>query len=90
MSILDESLEDILWIKLKAKSKDTCVCLCVCYLPPNGSSYMTDAEQFYNNLLNQVYSFKNEDLVCTSGDLTLGLVTNLIISLESMIYHLER
>ncbi|ESO86895.1 hypothetical protein LOTGIDRAFT_175976, partial [Lottia gigantea] len=29
---------------------------------------MTDAEQFYNNLLNQVYSFQNEGLVCISGD----------------------
>ncbi|ESO89846.1 hypothetical protein LOTGIDRAFT_164534 [Lottia gigantea] len=68
VSILDESLEDILWIKLAHKSSDTYVCLCVCYLPPNGSSYMTDAEQFYNNLLNQVYSFQNEGLVCISGD----------------------
>ena len=37
VSILDDSVDDILWIKLKVKESGLVICLCVCYLPPEGS-----------------------------------------------------
>ena len=42
ISILDNSIEDILWVRLEHKNINICVNICVCYLPPDGSSRQVD------------------------------------------------
>ncbi|CAG2228878.1 unnamed protein product [Mytilus edulis] len=69
VSILDSSVEDILWIKLSHKYDDSNnICFCVCYLPPEGSSRLNDGEKLYNDLLQQVYCYQNEGFVYIGGD----------------------
>ncbi|CAG2233728.1 unnamed protein product [Mytilus edulis] len=69
VSILESSVEDILWNKLSNKYDDSNnICFCVCYLPPEGSSRLNDGEKFYNDLLQQVYCYQNEGFVYIGGD----------------------
>ncbi|CAC5363406.1 unnamed protein product [Mytilus coruscus] len=69
VSILDSSVEDILWIKLSHKYGDSNnICFCVCYLPPEVSSRLNDGEKFFNDLLQQVYCYQNEGFVYIGGD----------------------
>jgi hypothetical protein len=67
VTVLDDSTEDILWVKFAdGKSEDMCVC--VCYLPPSNSTRTNDAEQFFTTLLDQVSVFQNEGLMYICGD----------------------
>ena len=68
--ILDDSYEDILWLKLhdKQNSDDNNVILCICYLPPEGSSRFVDPDDFYNVLLTKVYEFQSLGVLCICGD----------------------
>jgi len=38
VSVLNNSQEDILWLKLEHKYENVCLIPCVCYLPPENSS----------------------------------------------------
>ena len=68
--ILDQSREDVLWVKLQSKSDDEfAVILCVCYLPPEGSSRGDNAQEFYDSLLTQVYMYHDGNPMVISGDL---------------------
>ena len=73
IEILDNTKEDILWLKFSAKHGDFVLCLCSCYLPPKDSSYKVDGDLFFNDLLHQIYSYQNEGLVCISGDVNARL-----------------
>ena len=66
--ILDDSEDDILWLKLKSKETNFCMCLCICYLPPKGSSRTHEADVFYRNLLDQTNVYQNEGVICICGD----------------------
>jgi len=48
ISILDASVEGILWLKLVHKLEHTVVLRCVCYLPPENSSRTHDVNGFMN------------------------------------------
>ena len=50
--ILDDTYDDILWLKFWNSMSSFCVC--VCYLPPDGSTRLNDAEHFYMTLTEQV------------------------------------
>ncbi|KAK6191131.1 hypothetical protein SNE40_002872 [Patella caerulea] len=76
ISILDDSYEDILWIKLSSKSCDFKMCLCVCYLPPTGSSRMSDPDLFFLTLSQQIYSYQNQGLLCICGDFNSRIGNN--------------
>ena len=69
IEVLSKEIEDVLWIKLIAKNSDLVLCLCSCYLPPKSSSHKVDGETFFNRLMDQVYCFQNEGLVCVCGDI---------------------
>ena len=68
IDVLDNSEEDILWLKFKAIYSDLVLCLCSCYLPPKDSSHKVEGDQFFNKIMTQVYSYQNGGLVCICGD----------------------
>ncbi len=72
-SILDNSVEDVLWLQLRGTEVDFVYNMCVCYLPPEGSSRHVDVEDFYDNLLCQVYSYNNSGSFFICGDLNSRL-----------------
>ena len=67
-SVLDDSYEGILWIKLEAKHNNVRINACVCYLPPDGSSRTVDPHDFYETLIAQVSMYQNEARFFLCGD----------------------
>ena len=59
VSILQESYEGILWIKLAHKTEGFTLLPCVCYLPPENSSRRIDVNAFFDSLLSDFYVFQN-------------------------------
>ena len=64
--ILDDTHDDILWVKFWNES--TSFCICVCYLPPDGSTRQNDAEEFYTILTEQVYQYQHIGKTYICGD----------------------
>lgn len=60
-SVLDSTFEGILWIKLQHRvDQDLCLHMCLCYLPPENTTRGNIAQQFFDNLLAQVYLHYDE------------------------------
>ena len=68
ISILDKSVEGILWIKLQSLSSNEVLLACVCYLPPQGSSRYVNVYEFYDALITQVYQYQNMGSYFICGD----------------------
>jgi exonuclease III len=66
--ILNDSVEGILWIQLRAKYDHSVYNVCVCYLPPEGSSRKMDVCDFYDELLSHVYLYQNDGPFYICGD----------------------
>ena len=47
VEVLDDTVRDILWLKMSSSHKT--ICVCVCYLPPENSVYH-DSLQFFTKL----------------------------------------
>lgn len=69
VSVLDSTAEDVLWVQLRGTEVNFVFNLCVCYLPPEGSSRHVDAQEFYENLLGQVFAYNNNGGFYICGDL---------------------
>ena len=59
VSVLDNSYEGILCVSFKHKSSNECFNICVCYLPPHGSSRYVNANEFYDQLLTNIYEYQH-------------------------------
>ena len=58
IALLDNTFEDLLWIKLTEKTDpDNGAYFCSCYLPPSGSSRGDTSQQIYNKLTSDVYQY---------------------------------
>ena len=57
VSIVDKSIEDIMWVKLVNKVTLSSTFICVCYLSPEGSSRQVDPHEYFDNLLTQIYIY---------------------------------
>ena len=68
VSLLDNSYEDILWVKLENKSSLQCINVCVCYLSPEGSSHIVDPHEYYDQLLSQIYIYQIKGPFILCGD----------------------
>ena len=68
VSILDSSVEDILWVEVKDKFTLKVLNICVCYLPPEGSSRHVDPHAFFDNLLSQIYIYQDIGPYLICGD----------------------
>lgn len=55
VSVLDDTSEGILWLKLKHKFENVTLLPCVCYLPPENSSRRLDVHTFFDNVLTDIY-----------------------------------
>ena len=69
IAILDDTVEDVLWLKLSSDTQTENIVICTCYLPPSDSTRLNDPELFYASLLEQVYSYQNEGRMFICGDL---------------------
>ena len=68
-TMLDDTEEGILWLKLTSLGVDLSVCCCACYLPPEGTTCYVDPHAFYDTLLAQVMLYQEEcDLFYLCGD----------------------
>ena len=59
VNILDNKVEDVLWLQLSHKTTSDCVNCCVCYLSPEGSSRQCDSHEFLNHFLSLIYVYQN-------------------------------
>ena len=55
-------------MKLSHKSSSLSIVLCVCYLPPENSSRYFDVNNFFDNLLSDIYKYQNEGIMYVCGD----------------------
>ena len=69
IAILDDTVEDVLWLKLSSDTQTENIVICTCYLPPSDSTRLNDPNFFYASLLEQVYSYQNEGRMFICGDL---------------------
>ena len=86
ISVIDKTIEDIMWLKFSSKLGTDNLVLCVCYLPPAESTRHVDAETFYCNLLEQVYAYQNMGQMFICGDLNsrVGTDTDYIEGVDDM------
>ena len=68
VSVLKESYEGILWLKLVHKTENFTLLPCVCYLPPENSSRRIDVNEFFDNLLSDFYVFQSTGTPLICGD----------------------
>lgn len=69
MSILDNSIDDILWIKLENANKDEAsIIICSCYLSPEGSTRGNNEQEFFEKLTESIHNYTDEDTIIICGD----------------------
>ena len=68
VSVLKESYEGILWLKLVHKTENSTLLPCVCYLPPENSSRRIDVNEFFDNLISDFYVFQSTGTPLICGD----------------------
>ena len=67
-NILDNEVDDILWVKVTSRSDGSHILICVCYLAPFGSSRYIDAAEYFDKLLAQVCEYQNIGRMIIGGD----------------------
>ena len=68
VNILDESVEDILWVQFEHTILLLCINVCVCYLSPDGSSHIVDPHSYVDKLLSQIYIYQTRGQFIICGD----------------------
>ncbi len=68
VSVLDKTLEGVLWIQIKVKGGNEAWNICVVYLPPQGSSRYVDAGSFFEDLHAQIFNYQNNGNFLLMGD----------------------
>ena len=68
VSVINSSIEDILWVQFRNKISSNCVNICVCYLSPEGSSRMVDPIEYFDHLLSQIYIYQEDGPFIILGD----------------------
>ena len=58
ITILDDSVEGILWLRFTQKPDQVSFLACVCYLVPSNSSYQVNANDFFDSLLFQISQYQ--------------------------------
>ena len=77
IKIVDNEVDDILAVLFEDKDTEYMGSfLCVCtYLPPSNSTWGRDATNFFNHLLQLVYTFNDVDAMFMCGDLNSRIGT---------------
>jgi hypothetical protein len=86
ISVLDDSYEDILWITLTHRITREMIHTCVCYLAPHNSTRIVNANDFFDKLLTQVYTFQNDGLIfiCADFNARMGDTEEFIAGIDSL------
>ena len=86
ITVLDYSVEDILWIILPHRGgiQSENIVLCIACLPPSEYVCTNDPEAFYCSLLEQLYTYQNEGKMFICRDVTLALEMIVAIYRELM------
>ncbi|VDI47596.1 Hypothetical predicted protein [Mytilus galloprovincialis] len=86
VDILDIEIEGIQWIKFKTKSTDISVIVAVCYLPPADSSRAMDSDLYFQNLLQQVYSYQKlgKNIICGDFNSRVGQNTDYVEGVDNV------
>ena len=86
ISVLDKTVEDIMWLKFSSKLGTENLLLCVCHLPPAESTRHVDAETFCCSLLEQVYAYQNmgQMFICSDVNSRVGTDTDYIKDMDDM------
>ena len=63
VTILDDTCEGILWLKLQRNDDENdSFCICVCYLPPENSTRAINANEFFDTLTSQIYTYQKNTI----------------------------
>jgi len=69
IKVVDDSVEDILWLEIKCKNDPTnYLHVCSCYLPPENSTRGCKAEEFFDNLLGNIHKIIDSNPIIICGD----------------------
>ena len=68
VTVLEDSCEGILILKLSHKRNALHLIPCVCYVPPENSSRFFDINKFYDSLFSYIYKYQNEGILYVCGD----------------------
>ena len=78
ISVLDKTVDGMMWLKAVSRILSFTLIICVCYLPPDGSSRNVNAEEFMDVLMGKMYEFKpDSDLLYICGDFNARCGDNL-------------
>ncbi|CAC5362699.1 unnamed protein product [Mytilus coruscus] len=87
VTIEDDSEEGILWIKfVEINQPSNCFYTCVIYLPPEFSSRSINAHNFFDVLMEQIYTIPNGKLVYLCGDFNsrIGDMDDFITGIDNL------
>ena len=68
VSIVDQSVDGILFLLFVNKITQTSIVVSVCYLPPNNSLWGRDADRFFAHILSVLYTCIDYDQIILTGD----------------------
>ena len=71
MAVIDDSLEDVLWVELKRKDDHLIgegLILGICYIPPELSGRSVNVEEIYERIGDQILNYKEMGKVILCGD----------------------
>jgi exonuclease III len=77
IKVTDTTQDGILSLCLTDKTTTKQISITVCYLPPEGSQYGRDTQNFYDHLLQNVYNAADCDMIIMGGDLNGRIGTNM-------------
>ena len=68
VSVLDDTSEGILWLKLNHRFENVTLLSCVCYLPPGNSSRRIDVNTYFDSLLTDICNYQNPGSIFICGN----------------------
>ena len=71
MVVIDDSIEDVLWVELKKKDDQLIgegLILCICYIPPELSGRNVNVEEIYKRIGEQILNYKEMGRIILCGD----------------------
>ena len=86
VTVLDDSIEDILWVKLLHRESNQCYSICVCYLSHEGSSRIVDPHEYFENLLSQIYIYQTlgQFMICGDFNARCGDEADYIVGVDEI------
>ena len=86
VSVLNDSHDGILWLKLQHKFSNYTLLPCVYYLPPENSSRNFDDGSFYDHSLTSVYQYENDGFIYICGDFNsrCGAMDDFIVGVDDV------